>query len=128
MTQQIILVVEDDLPTFELIQAMLSLPDVRLFHGMNGTEALEIIEQHRPHLILMDLFLPSATLTGYDVIQKLRADTDLQDIPIIAMTAGDQEKVQLAYRVGCDYCVRKPFVVSELRSVVKKFLSARNNS
>jgi two-component system cell cycle response regulator DivK len=70
----------------------------QLKSAMNGTEALEILKTFRPNLILLDLSMP--VISGWDMLNILRANPDTQNICTIALTAhampSDQERAQAA--------------------------------
>ena len=87
----------------------------------NGEEALELIDKEKPALILLDLSLPK--MDGWTAAQKIKANQDLADIPIIALTAhamlGDKER---ALAAGCDDYVSKPINFRELASKLAQYL------
>ena len=114
-----ILIVEDD-PGIQLsIKDEFESLGYRVFTADNGGEGLEMVRDHHPDLIILDLMLP--VLDGYEVCKKLRGDGD--NTPILMLTVKDKEidKV-LGLELGADDYVTKPFSLRELVSRVKAIL------
>ena len=115
------LIVEDNALNLKLIRDLLEASDIATLQTKDGTRALEMVREHRPDIILMDIQLPD--VSGLDVTRQLKADPELCDIPIIAVTAlalrGDEERVLEA---GCDAYISKPISVAKFLAEVKKFL------
>ena len=115
-----ILVVEDVDLNRELVVQLLE-DNYRVIEAVNGQEGLELAEQERPELILMDLSLP--VIDGWEATRRLKANDELKSIPIIALTAhamvGDEEKAKDA---GCDDYLTKPIDENELFSKIAKYL------
>lgn len=116
------LIVEDNALNLKLMRDLLEASGIETLQTKDGTHALELAREHRPDIILMDIQLPD--VSGLDVTRWLKADEDLRDIPVIAVTAlalrGDEERVVEA---GCDAYISKPISVANFLEVVKKFLS-----
>ena len=115
-----ILVVEDVDMNRELVVQLLE-DNYQVIEAVNGQEGLELAEQERPELILMDLSLP--VMDGWEATRRLKANDELKSIPIIALTAhamvGDEEKAKDA---GCDDYLTKPIDENELFSKIAKYL------
>ena len=107
-----ILVVDDDPEVMESISLGLSLHwrDVEVLGAKDGEQALDIVEQQRPNLVLLDIGLPRKD--GYQVLQEIRA---FSDVPVIMLTARDDpmDKVK-GLELGADDYVTKPFKHLEL--------------
>lgn len=83
----------------------------------SGTEALEILKEEQVDLILLDIMMPE--MNGYQVCEKVRAKPELQEIPIIFLTARqDEDSIEKAYDVGAHDYVTKPFLPRELKARV----------
>ena len=82
-----ILVVDDDPEVVELLSFNLQKAGFAIGRAANGVEALKKIGSISPDLIVLDLMMPD--MTGFDVVQQLRADPQTQDIPILVFTAKD---------------------------------------
>lgn len=122
-----ILCVEDEPEVIELIQVMLETAGYRVIGVLGGNEALPVIRREKPDLVLLDLMMPG--VDGWTVFKQMRADPELQDIPVIPVTAVDRHiDVVLALEVaGVDEYVTKPFGREELVASVEKVLRRRRN-
>ena len=116
-----ILVVEDNPMNLELVRDILTAEGYEVLEAADGATGVAIATLERPALILMDLQLPR--LDGLEATRLIRADPQLADIPIVAVTAhamkGDDEKARAA---GCDGFVTKPIQVREFTATVASFL------
>lgn len=116
-----ILIVEDNQDNRELLIKILKVKGFRLIEAVDGEDALQKVSVERPDLILMDISIPK--IDGYEVTRRLKNQPDLQDIPVIALTAhamkGDREK---ALKAGCDGYITKPINIRELPNQVIDFL------
>jgi CheY-like chemotaxis protein len=118
MNQKTILVAEDEDSNYELVKIVLQ-KRYRLLRAHNGIEAVNLNEDERPDLILMDIRMPE--MNGLDatrIIKEVNHDT-----PVIALSAyAFEENVREAKMAGCDEFMAKPFRVENLIEVVKKYL------
>jgi YesN/AraC family two-component response regulator len=82
-----VLVVDDDPRMHDLYARMLSslVPDCQIVAAMDGREALEVMDQQRPDLVLLDLVMPR--LDGYAVLEAMQEDPRRRDVPVIVLTA-----------------------------------------
>ena len=90
-----VLIVEDRKPDAEMLEIMLSQDGYRVRHAANGLQALDMIENHRPALILLDLMMPQ--MSGFEVIQRLRANKETAEIPIIVISAKHLSEAEADY-------------------------------
>ena len=101
-----ILIVEDNELNRDLLVQLLE-DDYRIVTANDGEQGVSLAARERPDLILMDLSLP--VIDGWEATRRIKADTALAGIPIIALTAhamqGDEEK---ALACGCDDYMSKP--------------------
>jgi len=111
MSRKKILVVEDNSDNRHiLVYRLHKIGDFEIIEATDGQEALQIIAQNPPDLMILDLKLP--ILDGWETARRIRAmDGPLKNLPIIALTAqamgGDKEK---ALTAGCDDYIAKPIV------------------
>jgi two-component system cell cycle response regulator DivK len=116
-----ILYVEDNLENRILILRVLNAEGYCVDFAENAIEALEAVRSNYYNLILMDINLPD--IDGYTLTSRLRNNSRLQSIPIIALTAnvmkGDREK---SLEAGCDGYIQKPIDVDALPQQVEAFL------
>lgn len=120
MTKRI-LIVEDNELNLKLFRDLLSANGYETLETKDGVEAISLTRNMRPDLILMDIQLPE--ISGLDITQKIKADPELRDIPIIAVTAfamkDDEEKILAA---GCQAYISKPISIVHFLQTIKQFL------
>ena len=126
-TKATILYVEDNPDNRTLVRRILIAEDYALLEANNAHEALKLLQNERPDLILMDINMPD--MDGYTLTAKIRAMPGFERIPILALTAnvmrGDKEKTLEA---GCDGYIQKPLDIDQLIREVEKFLLRRTNA
>jgi len=117
-----ILVVEDQEDNRRIIRDLLAANGFDFIEAVTGEDGVAAAAREKPDLILMDIQLPG--LDGYGATRQIKADPDLKQIPIIAVTSyalsGDDKK---AFAAGCDGYVTKPFSPRQLLAKIKEFLS-----
>jgi len=116
-----VLIVEDNPVHAKMIKDVLEVNGFDAVHAPSGEETHALARDHRPDLVIMDIQLPG--LSGIDVTKAIKADDDLKDIPIIAVTAFASKRNQNEIReAGCIDILTKPFTVPELFEIVVKYL------
>lgn len=116
-----ILVVEDEAPLITLLRYNLEREGFRVIEARDGESAIEVAEDDRPDLILLDWMLPR--LSGIEVCRRLRRRPETGDIPIIMLTARGEEGDKLrGLDSGVDDYVTKPFSPAELIARVRAVL------
>jgi sigma-B regulation protein RsbU (phosphoserine phosphatase) len=107
----------DDTPTNISLLAGLLGEDYKVKAATNGAKALELAAANPPDLILLDIMMPG--LSGYDVLERLRADPRLRHIPVIMISAVDEiESVIRCIELGAEDYLPKPFNPTLLRTRV----------
>jgi two-component system phosphate regulon response regulator PhoB len=116
-----ILVVDDE-PHFSAILSEILRSFGYIVHPVYSVQnALEVIEQERPDLILTDIMMPG--IDGLTFVRKLRNDPIWSSIPTIVVTAkAHPSDVEATLSSGADACLIKPFSATDLRLTVKSFL------
>lgn len=116
-----ILIVEDNDLNMKLFNDLLQAHGYETVQTVDGRDALKLVREHSPDLILMDIQLPE--ISGLEVTKMIKADDDLKNIPVIAVTAyamkGDEEKIREG---GCEGYIAKPISVPHFLETVQKFL------
>ena len=116
-----ILVADDDEGTRLSINDYLELAGYSIIVAKNGLEALHLVEEKQPHLIITDITMPQ--LDGYKLIKAVRQNPALRLLPVIFLTERTQVKERIrGYRLGCDAYLPKPFELDELEAVVRNLL------
>ncbi|TMJ14103.1 MAG: PAS domain S-box protein [Bacillati bacterium ANGP1] len=117
---QIILYIEDNLSNLKLIQRLLAhRPEVRLVPAMQGRLGLDLAREHRPALILLDLHLPD--IPGDEVLQRLQADPETRQIPVVVISAdATPGQVDRLLAAGARAYLTKPLDVKTLLAVLER--------
>lgn len=115
-----ILICEDDESLRELMRIAVG-DGYNCVETADGQEALELMRELRPDLLLLDLMLPGKT--GLDVLAELRAERATGKTPVVVVTAWSHDR-EAVLDAGADAFVAKPFVPDELKAVVDELLGA----
>jgi two-component system cell cycle response regulator DivK len=122
-----IMYVEDNQENRILVRRILMSENYAILEAVNAADALNILKNTRPDLILMDINMPD--MDGYTLTTKIRSMPGFERIPILALTAnvmrGDKEKTLEA---GCDGYIQKPLDIDQLIREVERFLPRRNHA
>jgi adenylate cyclase len=123
--QKVILVVDDTPENLHLLSSTLSQQGYDVRGALSGSIALTGIRNIMPDLILLDIMMPG--INGYEVCEQVKADTLLQDIPVIFISAVDDalDKVK-AFEVGAVDYITKPFQIEEVLARVELQLNTRS--
>ncbi len=123
----VVLVVDDNLQNLELLQAYLEDTDCKTLPARDGAEALKIIADTPPDLILLDVMMPK--MSGFEVCKRIKNDPKTTDIPVIMVTAlnefGDIER---GIDSGTDDFISKPVNKLELLTRVRTMLKLKHLS
>lgn len=116
-----VLVIDDQKETVQLMESIFTTRNIKTISAPKAKEGIDLIRQHLPDVVIMDLLLPE--VDGFTAIEIIRADEELQHIPIIAITAASIAHAQERLReVGADAFIAKPFKIPELLNLVESFL------
>ena len=113
-----ILLAEDDKQIGDMISFKLSNSGHQIVRAEDGEQAVKLVTRERPDLILLDAMMPG--LSGFEVLRRLKTDSNVRSIPVIMVTAkGHERDVLTGLRGGAvDYIV-KPFSLKELSARVE---------
>jgi len=116
-----VLVAEDNPVNCELLRELLETRGYSVIEAPDGQEALRMIEQSHPDIVLLDIGMP--VLDGFAVIRKIRENPSLARLPVLAITAyamrGDRESVMNA---GFDGYLSKPINSSDVSNEIERLL------
>ena len=119
-----ILIVDDEPLNVKLLDALIPADQYDTAAAYSGEEALKILKDFSPDLILLDIMMPG--LNGYELTQILKSDTDRRDIPIVLVTAfGESEYELKGLEAGADEFLNKPVNRTELLTRVKSLIRLR---
>ncbi len=111
--EPLILVVDDAPDNLKLLERLLNKQGYRIQVCQSGREALQIVPQLRPELILLDIVMPE--MDGYEVCRQLRLNSRTKDIPIIFLSAMDKtEDIVRGFQLGASDYITKPVNPAEL--------------
>jgi two-component system, OmpR family, alkaline phosphatase synthesis response regulator PhoP len=121
MAGEKILVIDDELNIVELLKYNLNSNGYKVFYALNGRDGLNLADENKPDLILLDVMLPE--MDGFDVCKEMKKNKNIENIPIIMLTAkGDEFDKILGLELGAEDYITKPFSVRELLARIKVVL------
>jgi CheY-like chemotaxis protein len=122
-----VLVIEDNETNIYLVTFILKKRGYRVVQARDGKTGIALADQIKPDLILLDIQLPA--MDGYAVARELTKNSELEDIPIVAVTSyamvGDRERVLAA---GCVGYIEKPIDPTTFVADIERYLPARKTS
>ncbi|MHC4691364.1 MAG: response regulator [Planctomycetota bacterium] len=123
----IVLVVDDNQQNLELLQAYLEDMDCQTVPAGDGLQAMEIVADNAPDLILLDVMMPK--MSGFEVCKRIKNDPKTSDIPIIMVTALNEfGDIEHGIDSGTDDFISKPVNKLELLTRVKTMLKLKHLS
>lgn len=119
-----VLSVEDDFAIAELVRRWLEEEDYEVFQASDGDEAIELVAEESPDVVLMDINLGEFSVDGWEINRRLKQDPSTQKIPVIALTAHAQleEHRARALREGFAEHLPKPITYDALLQTVGRVL------
>lgn len=121
-SRQTIMVVEDFEDNRFMIRRLLEMSGYRVVEAVNGQQAIEIVQQEQPDLILMDLSLPM--LDGLTATRRIRELNGMRNVPIIAVSAHDTADFHAdALAAGCNEYVTKPIDFQQLERLLERLIA-----
>lgn len=119
MTDQYVILAVDDQPiTLATVADILQDDGYKVLTAANGVEALELLEDHTPDLIVSDIMMPE--MDGYQFYEAVRANSAWRLIPFIFLTAQrEQDFIRRGYSLGADLYLIKPIDVEDLLLAVE---------
>lgn len=115
-----ILIVDDETDLLRIACFRLKKTGYQVLSAVNGQEALKLIEEEIPDLILLDVRLP--LMEGPDVCSRIKKDDRLKHIPVILFTASTMGIHERVTACGAQGYILKPFSADELFSKIKEFI------
>lgn len=117
-----ILIVEDNMDTYELVRFILEKNGFETFLAMNGRDGVNAANKQKPDLIIMDLSMPE--MDGWTATRLIKGSAATSSIPLIALTAhalpSDRKR---AFDAGCDEYITKPMDLLDLLETVRSWIS-----
>lgn len=118
-----ILIIEDDSYISDMYRMKLEAEGFKVEVAPDGISGVEQLNKERPDLILLDVVMPK--MDGFSVLQNIKEDPEVQDIPVIMLTnLGQKDSVEKGLKLGAaDYIIKAHFTPSEVVEKVKHFLN-----
>lgn len=121
MSKGRVLIVEDNMDTYELVRFILEKNGYEVFLAVNGRDGVNAATKQKPDLIVMDLSMPE--MDGWTATRLIKQNKQTSAIPLIALTAhvlpGDRQR---AVDSGCDEYITKPMDLLELVETVNRWV------
>lgn len=122
-----LLVVDDNQDLIDFLKDALKESFKRIFTATDGVEALEIVRKYQPDIVVSDVMMPR--MNGYELCKQIKEDIDISHIPVILLTARDDEQSRLhGYKIGADGYLTKPFEEEMLLELIRSRLRNREQT
>lgn len=121
-----VLWVEDDVLLGEIIAKKLSGSDTILLHAVDSIEAFKILEEEKPDIIFLDILLPG--MSGYEILEKLKADDKTKDIPVIILSNfGQKSEVDKGMQLGAEkFLIKATITLDEVFRDAERILQSKS--
>ncbi len=123
MPKGTILLVEDQPGFRRIYHDVLQHEGYDVLEAQDGEEGWQMVKEHKPHLVLLDLGLPK--IDGYEVLKRIRQDGETKNIPVIIFSVlGEQKDVKKGLEMGAnDYTVKGFYTPRQILSKIKGLMS-----
>jgi CheY-like chemotaxis protein len=112
-----VLIVDDIPVNIILLKTMLARTNVKILTAVNGQEALDLVRQLKPNVVLLDIQMP--ILNGMEVLKEIKADPQLKDTAVIMVSAyTSAEDIEQSMSLGASGFIKKPVIMDILLSSV----------
>lgn len=125
MDQKTVLIIEDDEFLSQMYATKLDLEGFTVREATTGLQGLKSLQKEKPDMVLLDLNLPE--MNGFEVLQKMKEDPNLKDIPVLVLTNyAQKDNIDRCLDLGAeDYLIKAHFVPSEVIGKIKNILKNR---
>lgn len=119
-----ILIVDDEPNIVMSLEYIFKKENFKVFIARDGEEAIEIVNNNHPDIILLDIMMPN--VDGFQVLQYLKGNSDLSKIKVLFLSAKNKiSDIELGLQLGADKYMSKPFSTKKLVSEVKELLNKK---
>ena len=113
-----VLLVDDDPVVLEVLSTVLDLEEFEVLAAADGAEALELVAQQAPQVVVCDVAMPG--IDGFEVCRRVRHDPATEQLPVVLLTAhGGPDEQRAGAEAGCDALLTKPFSPLELIELLR---------
>ena len=117
MKSQLILVIEDEVAILNNICTILQISGYNCVKANNGLQALEILQEQQPNLILCDVMMPE--MDGFEVLKNILSNDEIKHIPFCFLSArADVVDIDFGLQIGAKGYITKPFLAKDLLHTV----------
>ena len=122
-TGKTVLVVEDDKGLRRALTFMLEQVKHRVIMAADGEEALKLIRDEKPNLILLDLIIPK--INGFEVLRRTKEDPTTKDIPVVCFSnlSQDNDREQVLKMGAVEFVMKSEISVDQVLGIVTKYLT-----
>lgn len=121
-----ILVVDDDPQVFKIVSRLLNAELYEVFTATQGREALDLISEIKPDMLLLDLMMPE--MSGVQVCEKIKKNPETKNIVVFILSAKDgQVDRRRCFEVGADDYISKPFHIASLARKIEFTFEKQEN-
>ena len=119
-----ILIIEDDSFLLQMYVAKLEMEGFSVISATDGEKGLRLVKKEKPDIVLLDLLLPK--MDGFHVLEELKKDPEVKDIPVLVLTnLGQKDDVERCFNLGAvDYLIKAHFVPGEVITRIKSILAS----
>jgi len=116
-------IIEDEEILLKVLKEKFQNENFEVVTAIDGEEALPLIKQSRPDVVLLDLILPKKN--GFEVLQEMRNDPNLKNVPVVVLSnLGQEEDIKRALQLGAqDYLIKTQHPINEVIEKVKSYLA-----
>lgn len=121
-----VVIADDDLEILTMVRTLLRRRDVKLLEASDGEEAMRLIRENEPDLVVLDVMMPG--MSGWEVCKAIREEEALAETGVIMLTGiGERLNEMTSPLYGADAYLDKPFELTELDAAVTRVLSERGH-
>jgi DNA-binding response OmpR family regulator len=120
-----VVIADDDLEILTMVRTLLRRRDVKLLEASDGEEAMRLIRENEPDLVVLDVMMPG--MSGWEVCKTIREEPALAQTGVIMLTGiGERLNEMTSPLYGADAYLDKPFELTDLDEAVTKVLAERS--
>ena len=112
-----VLIVDDIPVNIILLKTMLARTNVKILTAVNGQQALDLVRELKPNVVLLDIQMPA--MNGMEVLKEIKSDPDLKSTAVIMVSAyTSSEDIEQSMNLGASGFIKKPVIMDILLSTV----------
>ena len=121
-----VVIADDDLEILTMVRTLLRRRDVKLLEASDGEEAMRLIRENEPDLVVLDVMMPG--MSGWEICKTIREEAALAETGVIMLTGiGERLNEMTSPLYGADAYLDKPFELTDLDAAVTQVLSERGH-